>query len=131
MPGKKQPTALVKARGGFKNRPSRARNNEPEVRDPLGSPPEQFKPDEVEAWRGIVERAPLGVLTAADWHSTVIASKLFAEFMRDSEAMNAARISKLNSLLGSFGMTPSDRAGLSIPQAEEVNPFDEFDTAYR
>ena len=131
MPGKKQPTALMNARGAFKNRPSRKRNNEPVVTDPLGSPPEGFAPDEVAAWREIVERAPMGVLTAADWQSVVIASKLFAEFMRDSEACNAARISKLCSVLGSFGMNPSDRASLSLPQPKAINPFDEFDRSYR
>ena len=123
MPGKKQPTALLNARGAFKNRPSRKRDNEPVVTDPLGSPPDSFKPDELAAWRGIVERAPIGVLTAADWQCVVLASKLFAEAMRDCEAMNAAKLSRLHSLLGDMGMTPSTRASLSIPQPKEVNPF--------
>ena len=126
MPGKKKPTALLNARGAFKNRPSRKREDEPVVTDPLGSPPEGFKPDEVAAWREIVERAPLGVLTAADWQCVVLASKLFAEAMRDTENMNAARLSRLHSLLGDMGMTPSARASLSIPQPKEASPWDEF-----
>jgi hypothetical protein len=124
MPAKKQPTALLNARGSFKHRPSRKRDGEPVVTEPLGGAPDSFSDDERQAWREIVERAPVGVLTAADWQAVVMASKLFAEFMRDSEAMNAARLSRLQSLLGSFGMTPSDRASLSLPGAKEINPFE-------
>jgi hypothetical protein len=131
MPGKKKPTALLNARGSFKNRPSRKREDEPIVTDPLGSPPESFKPDEVQAWREIASRAPLGVLTGADWQACVMASKLFAEFMRDSEAFNAAKLSRLQSLLGSFGMTPSDRASLSIAQPKAENPFEQFNPSWR
>ena len=100
------------------------------VTDPLGSPPEAFTPDEVDSWRQIVERAPLGVLTAADWQSVVIASKLFAAFMRDSDAFNAAKLTRLHSLLGDMGMTPSARASLNIPKPKEENPFARLDIDY-
>lgn len=123
MPGKKQPTALVAARGGFKNRPSRRRDGEPKVTDPLGSPPETFKADEVGAWQSIARKAPVGVLTAADWHSVVLASLLFAQVMRDPESVNAAKLSRLHSLLGDMGMTPSTRASLSLPEPKTENPF--------
>lgn len=130
MPGKKKPTALLNARGSFKNRPSRKREDEPIVTDPLGSPPDSFESDEIAAWREIVERAPLAVLTAADWQAVVIASKLFAEVMRDCENMNAARLSRLHSLLSDMGMTPSARASLSIAQPKEENPFALLDRMY-
>ncbi|MCB1688655.1 MAG: hypothetical protein KDI33_09230 [Halioglobus sp.] len=123
---RKTPTRILEARGAFRKNPQRKREDEPVVTEPLGSPPDGFKPDEVAAWREIVERAPLGVLTAADWQCVVLASKLFAEAMRDSESMNAARLSRLHSLLGDMGMTPSARASLSIAKPKEVNPFDQF-----
>ncbi|GAB5449931.1 MAG: hypothetical protein Hals2KO_02590 [Halioglobus sp.] len=126
MPGKRTPTALLNARGAFKKHPDRKREGEPQVTEPLGNPPESFTDDERQAWREIVERAPLGVLTAADWQCVVMASKLFAELMRDSEAMNAARIGRLHSLLGDMGLTPSARASLSIPQPKAPNPFDAY-----
>ena len=123
MPRKKVPGQVLENRGSFRKNPQRRRTGEPTATGPLGNPPASFKPDEREAWREIVKRAPLGVLTAADWHAVVLASKLFAEAMRDCEAMNAARLSRLQSLLGCFGMTPSDRAGLAIPKAKAANPF--------
>jgi hypothetical protein len=130
MPGKKLPTAVVDARGGFKNRPSRKRNAEPECKGPLGSAPEDFAADEVAAWMQIVDRAPIGVLASADWIAVVMAAKLFAEFMRDSEAMNAAKLSRLHSLLGDMGMSPSSRASLSIPEPKAENPFAMLDQKY-
>jgi len=127
---KKTPTRILEARGAFRKNPQRRREAEPVVSEPLGGPPEGFKPDELQAWREIVERAPMGVLTAADWHCVILASKLFAEAMRDTENMNAARLSRLHSLLGDMGMTPSARASLSIPQPKEPNPFEKFKKDY-
>ncbi len=120
------PTAVLDARGSFKNHPDRKRDGEPVVKEPIGSPPDDFTADEVNAWQGLVDRAPLGVLTAADYYSVVMAAKLLAEFFSNYAAFTPARLARLHSLLGQFGMTPSERAKLSIPKAKEVNPFDAF-----
>lgn len=124
---KRKPTALLEAKGAFKKDPSRRRGGEPVVTDPLGNCPESFSAEDREAWQTIVKRAPTGVLTAADWPAVVMAAKLFSEFLRNSEGMNAARITKLQVLLGKFGMTPVDRASISIPEKPKHNPWAAFD----
>lgn len=122
------PTKVLDARGAFKRHPERKRGGEPEVRDPLGAPPEDLSPAELRWWHEFAARAPVGVLTAADWPILLMASKLMAEFMFDSTAMNAGRLGRLQSLLGTFGMTPSDRAKLSIPKArDDDNPYAALD----
>jgi hypothetical protein len=123
MAGKKTPTKILEARNSFKNRPSRRRDAEPQVREPIGNPPSSFTDTEREAWVEIISRAPVGVLTGADWCATVLAARLFAEAMNDFQGMNAARLARLHSLLGDFGMSPTSRASLAIPQAKQDNPF--------
>lgn len=118
------PTNLLDARGAFKRHPERRREGEPVVTDPLGAPPDDLAPEELRWWNEIVARTPLGVLTAADYLSVLLAAKLMAEAMADFAAINPAKLGRLQSLLGTFGMTPSDRAKLSIPKAKErENPF--------
>jgi hypothetical protein len=81
-------------------------------------------PGQVKAWQEIAEQAPLGVLAEADRHAVEMASLLLDEMRTTGAAMLAARLSRLHSLLGSFGCTPSDRASMSIPKAKTSNRFE-------
>jgi len=72
----------------------------------------------------LVERAPTAVLRAADWPTVVLGAKLFSEFMADSTAFNAAKLTRLHRILADFGMSPTGRGALEIPQPIEPNPFD-------
>ena len=122
------PTAILDARGAFKKDPQRRRDSEPEVREPIGAPPSDLSLAELVWWNEIVNRAPLGVLTQADWISVLACAKLCAEMMADFSAFSPGKLGRLQSLLGAFGMTPSDRAKLSIPKAKkDVNPFAALD----
>ena len=120
------PTAILDARGAFKLNPNRRRDSEPVVKDPIGAPPESLTEQERQWWNEIVNRAPMGVLTSADYLPVIMAAKLMAEAMTDFAGMTPGRMARLHSLLGQFGMTPAERAKLSIPKAKEANPFDEF-----
>ena len=124
------PTRVLEARGAFRKNPQRRRDGEPECTDPLGAPPEHLAEGEARCWHELAENAPVGVLTRSDRHSVEVAACLLAEFRVDRAAFNAARISKLQTLLGSFGMNPSDRASLSIPKPKAENPFAEFDRSW-
>jgi hypothetical protein len=126
MAKRKTPTRVLELRGSFKNNPNRQREREPEVTDSLSAPPDDFIPAEAKAWHMIASKAPMGVLTDADWPSVVMAAKLWAEFMADSAGFNTARLTRLHRILGDFGMNPSDRASLNIPKPKEPNPFAEF-----
>jgi hypothetical protein len=53
-----------------------------------------------------------------------LAAGLLAEHREAPLMMTAAKLSRLESLLGRFGMTPSDRAKLEIPGGGgEESPF--------
>ena len=122
MPRPRTPTRILDARGSFKQHPERKRDGEPEVMTPLGSFPEQKKTPE-ECWNELANVAALGVLTGADRPSVEMAANLMAEYRDDPIAMQTSRLTLLNRLLGQFGMTPSDRAKLSIPKVPGENPF--------
>jgi phage terminase small subunit len=124
MAGKKQPSALLNARGSFRKNPQRKRENEPVVTDPLGAPPEHLTASQVTCWQEVAEQAPIGVLSLADRHAVEMVACLLDEFRTTGRDMIAAKLGRLQSLLGSFGCTPSDRASLSLPQPKEVNPFE-------
>ena len=117
------PTKLLDARGSFKKDPQRKRDAEPEVKEPIGQPPSHLAEDELSVWRQIVTEAPMGVLTAADTMAVESASILMAEFRREKEKFAAGKLGRLQAFLGQFGMTPADRAKLSIEKPRDENPF--------
>ncbi|MBK7728032.1 MAG: hypothetical protein IPJ33_05915 [Gammaproteobacteria bacterium] len=101
----------------------------PTVLRPLGNAPRALAPDELDAWKEIAAGAPDGVLTAADRISVELAACLLAEFRRDRTGFRVSKLTTLQKLLASFGLTPAGRLGLALPLAEverEVNPFDAF-----
>jgi hypothetical protein len=78
---------------------------------------------ELRAWQSIVDEAPLGVLTKADRGNVAIAARLTAEMEADFAGFPTSRLALLNKMLGQFGMSPADRAKLSIPQEKNENSF--------
>src|SRR5688572_11469254 len=104
------PTNVLDMRGAFKNHPERRkdRENEPVVLEPVGPPPETFSEDQKKAWKDITERCAAGVLTRADSISVEIAAGLLARHRL--MPLTGTDLSQLNSLLGKFGMNPSDRS---------------------
>lgn len=121
------PTKLLDARGAFKKDPQRRRDGEPQVKNPLGAPPEHLTEDEVKCWQEIAGKAPVGVLTEADGLAVEMASQLLARMRRSFDDMTAQDRKHLDVLLGRFGMNPSDRAKLSIEKPKDENPFAALD----
>lgn len=118
------PTALKKLRGTF--RKGRARN-EPFVDSPLPDPPDNFSEGELIAWKDIAGTTPAGVLTSADAISVELASRLLAEYRSNPAMFGARKMALLFSLLGKFGLNPSDRGKLDVPgPATKHNPFAQF-----
>jgi hypothetical protein len=74
----------------------------------------------------LIGAAPLGVLTGADRHNVEIGARLLMEFRADPVEMPTSRVTLLNRILGQFGMSPSDRAKLSVPQPKPENPFSQL-----
>ena len=122
----RKPTALLEAKGAFKKNPDRARAGEPEVKTPLGQPPAHMTELERACWFEFAELAPTGVLTSADAPALELAACLMAEFRTVKSDFPATKIGRLQGLLGAFGMTPADRAKLSIEKPKDVNPFSDL-----
>ena len=76
-------------------------------------------------WRELVRFVQDGVFADCDAWAVEIASVLMAEFRADTGAFNAARIARLDSLLGRFGITPADRSRVTAIQPEKKNRFDD------
>jgi hypothetical protein len=119
----RKPTAVLDARGAFKKNPQRRRAGEPIVREPIGASPPDFDQLQREAYQQIVSQAPIGVLTEADNLAVEMASTLLAQFRKDRDGFPVMAYGKLIQLLGTFGMTPSDRSKLNIQAPKVENPF--------
>jgi len=117
-------TSILDARGAFKTHPERKRV-EPEAKNFPVDPPETLNELEKKHWHEIVEKIPAGILKDADVFSVEIMVKLFTEFRLDFEGMSVGRLTRLSAELGKFGLSPSDRAKLSIDKPKE-NDFDDF-----
>lgn len=100
---------MLDARGAFKKHPERARTDA-QTAGPLGKPPSHIAGEVLKAWKEIEKSAPLQVLTESDRLALEVAANLLAQFRLDPVEFPAAKLVRLEALLGKFGMTPADRA---------------------
>jgi len=124
--GIRKPSAILEASGAFGKNPNRRRPHEPRSNQPVGDPPAYLSPTEREIWAAIVFDCPAGVLTAADRWVLAMACQLQA--LAQARTIKGVERQQLISCLARFGMTPSDRARVSVaPSAsEQDDPFSEF-----
>ena len=120
MPQPRTATALLDARGAFKNHPNRKRVD-PKVVDSFPEvAPSHLTPLQVKCWHELRKSAPVGVLTGADIEMVNVCACLLAESRSDFAGMATARIGQLVTILGRFGMSPSDRAKLATkPEGDD------------
>lgn len=119
-------TEILKARGAFKKDPQRARVDPEPTSGLRKTPPVHLTADQKKAWRRIVKAAPAGVLMNSDEIMLELAACLLAEFQADPGGMQTARLLRLESQLGKFGLSPSDRAKIGVEKPPAPNAFDEF-----
>ncbi|MGY6129116.1 hypothetical protein ACW9YV_27790 (plasmid) [Paraburkholderia strydomiana] len=117
------PTNVLALRGAFDKNPNRAREDA-ETTGPIGEPPAYFTREEAAAWDEIVANAPVDVLRNSDRFILELASRLLAEQRVNWLDFPAARLARLEAMLGKMGLSPSDRAkvgggGKKTPK----NPF--------
>ena len=119
------PTNILELRGAFKKDPQRRklRANEPKPETAIGLPPDRLDVQDRAAWDEIVSHCCPGVLTGSDRLTVELAARLLAELWDEGRSFHNAKLARLQSLLASFGMTPSDRSKVSVPPKEAVNPF--------
>lgn len=124
MPTPRKPTALRELQGTIKDHPGRQNKNEPSPARGIGPPPSHLDSHHSEIWDEIVSNMYAGVLGEADRVALETLSRLVHEMRTNFEEMTAAKLSQLSTLLGRFGMTPSDRTKIVVPKGK--NDEDDF-----
>lgn len=119
----RKPTEQLKLSGAFTHNPARAQERMQEPRDerPLGQPAETMRPDQRLAWLEIDRLAPW--LSYSDRIAVEIAASLLARFRLDASTMEPAYYTRLETMLGRLGLTPSDRSKVSTPIRTNTNRF--------
>lgn len=120
------PTNVLEMRGAFKKNPQRARVDEPPAEGDVGPMPASFNAVQKAAWEDVIAYCHTGVLCRADSLAVEMAAVLLAEFRTNPGDMPAAKLARLDSLLGRFGMTPADRSKVSSQNTQHANPFNRF-----
>jgi len=120
------PTKILEARNAFKKHPERRRDGEPEVTTPLGAAPDRLNELESKAWHEIAKLAPMGVLTEADRLDVEMAARLLARTWSDFDSVTDGARKQLHTMLGKYGMNPSDRSRLSIEKPKEASRWEQL-----
>lgn len=96
----------------MKAHPERARQRsaEPQPAGPIGGPPSTLNDAQKACYRELVTAAHAGTLSPADTFVVEMAAVLLEQFRRDPAGVSAAKLTRLQSLLASLGMSPADRS---------------------
>lgn len=127
----RKPTAVLNITGAFAKNPNRKRPGEPKPTGGIGPyrPLTEGSLEPAKIWDELVGMCAPGVLTNSDRAAMEIAVEYLRQFRVDPIHCSAERVKTLIALLARFGMTPSDRAKLSLPEppnSSEVVPWDKF-----
>ena len=123
---KPTPSALKALKGNPGHRP--LPENEPVASGELGAPPEHWQAPGRALWYELRGMIPDGVATASDRGAFELLVALFVQLRASPEALSPAMAAQIRCALGVFGLTPSDRARLSVPPPlrEDDDPTAEF-----
>jgi phage terminase small subunit len=120
----RKPSAILELSGAFDHDPQRRRPNEPVDTRELGDPPDRLPAAAKKYWAELASQAVHGVLRYSDRWTVEIASRLMLKVVTDQ--IKPAELTTLRSLLASMGLSPSDRAKLSVPVEAPHNEFSEL-----
>ncbi len=117
------PTTLLAMRGAFRTHPERKaqRKNEPIDIPGIGEPLAYFTADQREAWGWILSRCPEGVLRRSDEIAVEMAARLLAAMRAGT--IDRPGLKQLDTLIGKFGMNPSERSKVSAAKNPRANKF--------
>ncbi len=123
------PLNILQLRGADKVNPGRykARLNQMQP-DSIGRMPQHLEAQYRPIWKEVSHALPPGTLGKTDRIALELLCKLIYAMRTDFESMSSAKLSKLETLLVRFGMTPSDRSRITQAQTpkKEHNPFDDL-----
>lgn len=133
MGAHKKPQALRELNGTADRNKHRDNQDQPLVTRGIGPAPEHFAELQSDIWDYLVGVMYAGVLSISDRPTMEMMSVLFYRFRHgDYEensvcpALSGVELSRLDSLMGRYGMTPSDRTKIVVPKQEKSNPFSEM-----
>ena len=116
MPKGKRPLILSEVRGAFVKDPQRRNKKPPKTRNQmLGDPPKYLTKVGKDFWEHVRMYAPEGLITNADQALVGMAASLWAQFIEKPETFSPAKVSQFRLIMREFGMTPSSRAGIEMP----------------
>ncbi len=118
------PQEILDIRGSFINHPEQ-RKNIIKSKTPIGDPPKCLNKDEKLIWYEMIDINPPGILVSSDRMTLEIVCRFIAKNRR-GEALSGPELGGMLKILGSFGMSPSDRSKVSAGPTKDVNPFTEF-----
>lgn len=119
------PSNVLQMRGAFDKNPKRGREREgePEPNGEIGDPPASLSKEAKECWFEIEGLLAPGVLCRSDRLALEMAASLLAQMREMHWIVPAAMLTRYETLIGKFGMTPSDRSKVSVPKQRQANPF--------
>ena len=123
MPRPRKPTSLHVVQGTLRSSRHRDRQDEPEVIEPLGGPPEGWRIEAKLLWAELSNYVPAGVARKADRVMFEVLLRLVAKMREGPEAMTPALAAQIRTACACFGMSPADRSRVSAPRLPEDNPF--------
>jgi len=130
MGSHKKPMELRKLHGTANRNKHRDNPDQPEITKGIGPAPDHFNELQAEIWDYLVSIMFENVLSETDRPSFEVLCILFWRFRHGEHekdaaipALLAAELNRMDSLMGRYGMTPSDRTKIVVPKAESENPF--------
>lgn len=120
-----KPTKVLELVGAYKQNPQRKRKNEPKPTEGIGAFVEGSTVLS-EVWDEVVRQVVPGVLTISDRLALELVCRLLAEIRLKPDEISVGKVTALANLLGRFGLTPADRAKVTVPEVEEEDEWSGF-----
>ena len=131
MGAHKKPQEIRELHGTADRNKHRDNQNQPADTRGIGPAPDHFTELQSDTWDYLVSVMFAGVLKISDRPTMEMMTVLFYRFRHgDYEensvcpALNGVELSRLDSLMGRYGMTPSDRTKIVVPKQEKKNVFE-------
>lgn len=122
----RKPTKLHLVQGTLRATRHRDRQNEPEIIQPLGGPPEAWPIEAKLLWAELADLIPPGVATKSDRLAFELLCRLVGCMRVGSEGLTAALAGQIRAACAVFGLTPADRSRVTASRPPEQNPFAKF-----
>lgn len=126
MAGRKpRPTHLKVLTGNPGKRP--LPKGEPQVDEPLGDPPSDWKAPAKRLWWELQSQLPAGVAKKSDRMLMELTVRLIAKTRERGGSLNPALAGQIRQCLAAFGLTPVDRARVNATPRQSDEDESDFD----